>query len=176
MHSWSKVVGVVTVPFLSILINAPFQPRNSKMKCVCFALAVLSVLQTIGQVTAFSIPCHGGINGNKSSGHTVARKKLAFHLSMTSEEKSVDDGVVELVDEDDEEEKTVNGGTAPAPFLSQGEIVEEALNPDLSDPKQARVIIYIILSLVPVLFLIPLMLGSRDFIPLDALPPVEMGN
>jgi hypothetical protein len=95
---------------------------------------------------------------------------------MTPEEKSVDDGVVELVDEDEEEEKTVNGGTAPAPFLSQGEILEEALNPDLSDPKQARVIIYIILSLVPVLFLIPLMLGSRDFIPLDALPPVEMGN
>ena len=74
-----------------------------------------------------------------------------------------------------EEEKTVDGSAA-APFLSQGEISPEALNPDLSDPKQARVIIYIILSLIPVLFLIPLMLGSRDLIPLDALPPVEMSN
>ena len=61
-----------------------------------------------------------------------------------------------------------------APFLSQGEIDPEALNPDLSDPKQARVIIYIILSLLPVLFLIPLMLGSRELIPLDAVPPVQM--
>ena len=115
--------------------------------------------------------------GKKSSTHTVARKNLAFHLSMTSEEKSVDDGVVELVDEDDRRRKDCcDGSMASAPFLSQGEISEEALNPDLSDPKQARVIIYIILSLIPVLFLIPLMLGSRDLIPLDALPPVEMGN
>ena len=92
---------------------------------------------------------------------------------MATEDKSSDDGVVELVDEDTEEEKAVE---TAAPFLSQGEIVDEALNPDLSDPKQARVIIYIILSLLPVLFLIPLMLGSRDLIPLDALPPVEIGN
>jgi hypothetical protein len=69
-------------------------------------------------------------------------------------------------------ETNVNGGVSLSPFLSQGEIDPEAMNPDLSDPKQARVIIYIILSLVPVLFLIPLMMiGSRDLIPLDALPP-----
>lgn len=100
---------------------------------------------------------------------------------MASEDKSSsnNDGVVELLDDDDETEPessaTANDSSA-APFLSQGEIVDEALNPDLSDPKQARVIIYIIISLIPVLFLIPLMLGSRDLIPLDALPPVEIGN
>eukprot|EP00526_Cylindrotheca_closterium_P024776 CAMPEP_0113623872 /NCGR_PEP_ID=MMETSP0017_2-20120614/12298_1 /TAXON_ID=2856 /ORGANISM="Cylindrotheca closterium" /LENGTH=142 /DNA_ID=CAMNT_0000533869 /DNA_START=39 /DNA_END=467 /DNA_ORIENTATION=+ /assembly_acc=CAM_ASM_000147 len=92
-----------------------------------------------------------------------------------------DDGVVELAEDDEatpesavameskgeeEEEKVV------APFLSQGEISEEAV--DLSDPKQARVMFYIILSLLPVLFLIPLMLGSRDLIPQDALPPVTL--
>lgn len=95
----------------------------------------------------------------------------AFSLMMTWDDKLSDDGVVELVDEDTKDE-------APpaqiAPFLSQGEILEESLNPDLSDPKQTRVIIYIILSLLPVLFLIPLMLGSRDFIPMDAFPPVVL--
>lgn len=98
-------------------------------------------------------------------------------MSSSEEEKSTsNDGVVELLDDDDDakEEKEKADESAAAPFLSQGEIVEEALNPDLSDPKQARVIIYIILSLIPVLFLIPLMLGSRDLIPLDALPPVDL--
>jgi len=78
--------------------------------------------------------------------------------------------IVELVDEDENNENL----QAAAPFLSQGEILPESLNPDLSDPKQTRVIIYIILSLIPVLFLIPLMLGSRDLIPMDLLPPVEL--
>ena len=92
-----------------------------------------------------------------------------------------EDGVVELADDEMETSASTATSTStntntntPAPFLSQGEISEEALNPDLSDPKQARVIIYIILSLIPVLFLIPLMLGSRELIPLEALPPVEM--
>lgn len=80
------------------------------------------------------------------------------------------DGVVELGDDDDEPEPQQQ----VAPFLSQGEIADDVLNPDLSDPQQTRVIIYIILSLIPVLFLIPLMLGSRDLIPLDALPPVDI--
>jgi hypothetical protein len=59
-------------------------------------------------------------------------------------------------------------------FLSQGEIDPANLNVDLSDPQQTRVILYIILSLIPVLFLIPFMLGSRELIPLDALPPVDL--
>ena len=83
--------------------------------------------------------------------------------------------VVELVDDDEtttdapkEEDKAV------APFLSQGEISEEAMSMDWKDPKQSRVMIYIILSLIPVLFLIPLMLGSREMIPAEVLPPVPL--
>lgn len=107
---------------------------------------------------------------------TRKHRSVFLLMSSSEEEKSTsNDGVVELLDDDDaKEEKEKADESAAAPFLSQGEIVEEALNPDLSDPKQARVIIYIILSLIPVLFLIPLMLGSRDLIPLDALPPVDL--
>mmetsp|Transcript_10146 Transcript_10146/g.18520 ORF Transcript_10146/g.18520 Transcript_10146/m.18520 type:complete len:164 (-) Transcript_10146:180-671(-) len=88
--------------------------------------------------------------------------------------------VVELV-EDDEASSTENRESQEsetkevmAPFLSQGEVSKESMEMDWSDPKQARVMFYIILSLIPVLFLIPLMLGSRDLIPMDALPPVDM--
>jgi hypothetical protein len=91
-------------------------------------------------------------------------------LFETKSDSDPMDGVVDLGDNNEEKD----GGMmskAVAPFLSQGEIDSDALNPDLSDPKQARVILYIILSLLPVLFLIPLMLGSRDLIPLD---PVQM--
>ena len=104
-----------------------------------------------------------------------------------NENKDVLRGVIELDDDKNESTTTTTtsvtmsssnvgpGSTvAAAPFLSQGEIDPQALNPDLSDPKQARVIIYILLSLLPVLFLVPFMLGSRDLIPLDALPPVEL--
>ena len=94
-------------------------------------------------------------------------------------DKTSEDGVVELLDEDDEAKSSSNNPVmdAAAPFLSQGEIDEDALNPDFSDAKQTRVIIYTILSLLPVLFLIPLML-SREFLPaimqMDELPPVNM--
>lgn len=104
------------------------------------------------------------------------KKTTTFHnvLKMaSSEEESKNSGVMELVD--DEEERPRAETTSPvAPFLSQGEIAPDALNPDLSDPKNTRVIIYIIVSLLPVLFLIPLMLGSRDLIPAEMLPPVEL--
>jgi hypothetical protein len=91
-------------------------------------------------------------------------------------------GVIDLTDEDDEPAITTSSASespnqvVPAPFLSQGELSTDPnlLNPDFKDPKQTRVIIYIILTLVPILFLIPLMIGSRDLIPLDALPPVEL--
>jgi hypothetical protein len=92
-------------------------------------------------------------------------------LSM-SDNESQDDGVVELVDEEPKEIKSEPN--AQAFFLSQGEVLPDALDVDLSDPKQTRVIIYIILSLIPVLFLVPLMLGSRDLLPLDALPPIDL--
>ena len=96
-------------------------------------------------------------------------------------------GVIDLTDDDDDDEiittessssssSSSDDTAVAAPFLSQGELSDDPnlLNPDFTDPKQTRVIIYIILTLVPVLFLIPLMIGSRDLIPLDALPPVEM--
>ena len=92
-------------------------------------------------------------------------------MTRLFEEKT--DGVVELAD-DDEETTSTESDKAVAPFLSQGEISEEAMAMDLSDPKQARVIFYIILSLLPVLFLVPLMLGSREMIPAEMLPPVEI--
>ena len=81
-----------------------------------------------------------------------------------------EDEIVELADEETKKEP----GKPVAPFLSQGEISKDAMDVDLSDPKQTRVMIYIILSLLPVLFLIPLMLGSRDLIPIDSLPPVQL--
>ena len=84
-----------------------------------------------------------------------------------------DDGVVELADDEDEGEVTSQAVGISAPFLSQGEILEESLQLT-NDPKQTRVIGYIVASLIPVLFLIPLMLGSRDLIPLEALPPVDI--
>ena len=90
---------------------------------------------------------------------------------LFEQREEVEEGVVELADAPD----TKPTPNVPiVPFISQGEIDPETLNPDLSDPKQARVIIYIIISLLPVLFLIPLMLGSRDLIPLDDLPPVSL--
>lgn len=108
------------------------------------------------------------------SHHRVEAKDLiSSPLFMSTEQES---GVVELADDDDTTEVAVasDGGEEKvvAPFLSQGEISEEEV--DLSDPKQARVMFYIILSLLPVLFLIPLMLGSRDLVPMDMLPPVEI--
>lgn len=92
--------------------------------------------------------------------------KSVSTLRLTSSKG--DDGFTELGDE------TTTTPPVVAPFLSQGDIAEEVLKVDLNDPKQTRVIIYIILSLVPVLFLIPLMLGSRDLIPMGALPPVTL--
>ena len=93
-------------------------------------------------------------------------------------------GVIDLTDDDDDNSVMISTESSAssdepstaAPFLSQGELSDDPnlLNPDFTDPKQTRVIIYIILTLVPVLFLIPLMIGSRDLIPLDALPPVEI--
>jgi hypothetical protein len=87
------------------------------------------------------------------------------------------DEVVELGDDRKSEEVADDSVLAKAVrgplFISQGEIDPETLNPDFSDAKQTRVVIYTVLSLLPVLFLIPFMLG-RDFIPLDSLPPVDL--
>jgi len=91
-------------------------------------------------------------------------------------------GVIDLTDDDEDDQSTatasVTNTNTAAPFLSQGELSDDPnlLSPDFKDAKQTRVIIYIILTLVPILFLVPLMIGSRDLIPLDALPPVEMSQ
>jgi hypothetical protein len=82
--------------------------------------------------------------------------------------------VLELADEEASSTTSTSEQKVVAPFLSQGEISQDAMEMDWKDPKQARVMFYIILSLLPVLFLIPLMLGSRELIPQDLLPPVEM--
>ena len=142
-------------------------------------LALLSMAATC-TVSVHSFSVHTPLISTSASSRQVhsqnfhAQQHVNFQvLHMANNDN---DGVVELAD-DDEDAAPVTVTvleSESAPFLSQGGISEDALNPDLSDPKQTRVIIYIILSLIPVLFLIPLMLGSRDLIPLDALPPVDM--
>jgi hypothetical protein len=133
------------------------------------ALAFL-LLDIVGLSNGFLV--HPPKLGEKFN--TVSLKqgsRLCMSVETEKEKNKEDEGVMELFDEErvmqEEQPQT-------APFLSQGEISPDALSPELSDPKETRVIIYMILSLLPVLFLIPLMLGSRDLIPLDALPPVEL--
>ena len=113
--------------------------------------------------------------------HTAIHHSM---ISITSTPSSTlfnspeNNGVIDLTDDDDDTPLTTTDKqmNAPAPFLSQGELSSDPnlLSPDFKDPKQTRVIIYIILTLVPILFLVPLMIGSRDLIPLDILPPVEL--
>jgi len=110
------------------------------------------------------------------------RQRQSIILQVTPDDKNV--GVIDLTDDDEDDNSVMTStegsasdpASTAAPFLSQGELSDDPnlLNPDFTDPKQTRVIIYIILTLVPVLFLIPLMIGSRDLIPLEALPPVEL--
>jgi hypothetical protein len=115
----------------------------------------------------------GGWNAEHvtASSRTNTRTLFMSDKDTQTQTQTQDDGVVELVDDEVEDVKaSAAEASAPeviSPFLSQGEILPEALNPDLSDPQQARVIIYIIISLLPVLFLVPLMLGSRDLVPLS---------
>jgi hypothetical protein len=114
----------------------------------------------------------------QESQHEYRRAISASALFSTGDDDSNNLGVIDLTDEDDDDnpQPTTPQQQQQAPFLSQGEISTDPnlLSPDFNDAKQTRVIIYIILTLLPVLFLIPLMIGSRDLIPLDALPPVEL--
>lgn len=148
-------------------------------------VAVLALFPSAALVSAFTcrpsmvVPASAPTFARQEAwnGERVAASRTNPRKLFMVEKDSRDDGVVELVDDEDVLASPVESSTPQinaAPFLSQGEILPEALNPDLSDPKQARVIIYILISLVPVLFLIPLMLGSRDLIPLDALPPIDL--
>lgn len=103
-------------------------------------------------------------------------RNILTHVASSPEDNNL--GVIDLTDDDDDEIPTAITPevTPAAPFLSQGELSDDPnlLSPDFNDAKQTRVIIYIILTLVPILFLVPLMIGSRDLIPLDALPPVDL--
>jgi hypothetical protein len=101
--------------------------------------------------------------------------KIATKRGMATTDESERSTIFELeeIEEPAPFEQQKQHRTGPL-FISQGEILPESLNPDLSNPKQTRVIAYMLISLIPVLFLIPLMIGSRDLIPLDALPPVNI--
>ena len=116
---------------------------------------------------------HSRILPSCMQGISIGSKRARFSLRAAND---LETEIVELVDDEEEEQVSKGVGSVSqqvAPFLSQGEILEETLTMS-NDPKQTRVIAYIVISLIPVLFLIPLMLGSRDLIPLEALPPVEM--
>lgn len=131
-----------------------------------FLAALVLVLNMAGTSDAFMAPkASFGV-----SSILMRPTSISGPIFMATTETE-DDGIVELADEQETEKKE---GKQVAPFLSQGEVSEDAMEMDLSDPKQARVMFYIILSLLPVLFLIPLMLGSRDLIPLEVIPPVQM--
>ncbi len=137
-------------------------------------LAVIVVIATQATFsTAFTIPQTATTT---RSNHCVQKQTTCSPLFMSDTE--TENQVVELADDESDapaaEAKAEDDKAVAAPFLSQGEIDEEALTMDWSDPKQQRVMFYIILSLLPVLFLIPLMLGSRELIPMDMLPPVEL--
>jgi hypothetical protein len=118
----------------------------------------LSVRCPVSSRTAFHLP-------------TQTSSESLFRLRNSLEEPGVSQDVVELVPM---EEKLKESVSKPQ-FISQSnEIAEDVLKPNFSDPKQVRVILYLILALAPVIMLIPLMIGSRDFIPPEALPPVTM--
>jgi len=137
-------------------------------------LVVIAVIVTQATFSnAFTIPQTAT---TAPLGHCVQKQSTCSPLFMADTE--TENKVVELADDESDapatEAKAEDDKAVAAPFLSQGEIDEEALTMDWTDPKQQRVMFYIILSLLPVLFLIPLMLGSRELIPMDMLPPVEL--
>lgn len=147
--------------------------RNNSI-LACFLLWTVSQFCVIH---AFTTPtplskntpsCYGS-----SSRSFQSRSLYLANENNNNNEETVTADFVELTDDDDDAPPANDSAASKvvAPFLSQGELAEDVLNPNLNDPKQTRVIIYIIISLIPVLFLVPLMLGSRDLIPLD---PVQM--
>ena len=139
-------------------------------------LSLIAVAMQASVSYAFTIPQPAILGLSKS-----CLKEMTNHprAPLFMAESEGENQVVELADDDTEmeeqeaSESKTDAEKAVAPFLSQGEISEEALVMDWSDPKQQRVMFYIILSLLPVLFLLPLMLGSRELIPPDLLPPVQ---
>merc|ERR1712151_12445 len=121
-------------------------------------------LSAVGDAFVFSV--------NRNSVRSFSSSQfIDIHLKMSVEPKQTE--VVELLGGEKKDDIPAEEEKMVAPFISQGELADDVLNPDFSDPKQTRVIIYTVISLLPVLLLIPLML-SRELIPLDNLPPVEL--
>mmetsp|Transcript_22218 Transcript_22218/g.33351 ORF Transcript_22218/g.33351 Transcript_22218/m.33351 type:complete len:140 (-) Transcript_22218:215-634(-) len=137
-------------------------PRTALFQFFIVCLGAANVL-------AFAPQHNVAMLTRQHTNYELTRSTFLHMASSDNEDGSVSQ-VMELVDDEEEAPKAA---AAAAPFLSQGEILEESMSFS-NDPKQTRVIGYIVVSLLPVLFLIPLMLGSRDLIPLDALPPVDM--
>lgn len=152
------MVAVVIIQVLLILlVVAP--PSSSAVSAFVFPQ------KTVSTIT---------LKLSSSSSHS-RYSSWSSALASSSEDNNVR-GVIDLTDEDIGPDTQQAASVSTAPFLSQGELSSDPnlLNPDFSDDKQNRVILYIILTLVPILFLVPLMIGSRDLIPLDILPPVEL--
>ena len=133
------------------------------MNAITFLLLALGLQQ---QVSGFVI------SQNKSPLNQLQQQTTPTKV-FSAEEESSENAVVELSDETSSTPEAENKGPQGPLFISQGELDPDALNPDLTNAKQTRVLIYTILSILPVLFLIPFML-SREFIPADVMPPVEM--
>ena len=133
------------------------------MNAITFFLLALGLQQ---QVSGFVI------SQNKSPLNQLQQQTTPTKV-FSAEGDNSENAVVELSDETSSTPEAENKGPQGPLFISQGELDPDALNPDLTNAKQTRVLIYTILSILPVLFLIPFML-SREFIPADVMPPVEM--
>ena len=174
MAKLSRTLGLIAVASIGLMAVESFSMLSPSFHHLAKPITRSITRSNSGSTCARGNHRNSNNNGNINVNGNKIKRSI---LSMSN-----DDGVVELATDEDEETKEGTNSksnsksieqTGGVTFLSQGEIDEETLVLT-DDPKQARVIIYIILSLIPVLFLIPLMLGSRDLIPLDALPPVTM--
>ena len=146
-------------------------------------LFVFQIVLFYSTIAAFTPPAKTTSSLNafhvaRSRNNNNNARNIITNIASSPEDDNL--GVIDLTDDDDDDILTAitPDATPTAPFLSQGELSDDPnlLSPDFTDGKQTRVIIYIILTLLPILFLVPLMIGSRDLIPLDALPPVELNN
>ena len=150
--------------------------RYEVLCCILCCILQHSLVASFSPLTSQFDGSKGMQRGHRlrygSDGQSVNRFLSTVHMTVGQDN---DKSVVELITEDSKPARMESTKISnAAPFMSQGEISKEALNPDFSDPRQTRAVIYTVISLLPVLFLIPLMIGSRDFIPPDSLPPVQM--
>jgi len=151
--------------------------KDAAMPTFVYLLVTIAVLYISPSCFTFAFSANGNAGLLlKTKRLCPSRTPWSSKLFLSSDDNQ-DDGVIELGDDvqTDQPDQEVESSAIPPLFISQGEIDEDALKIDLSDGKQTRVILYVIVSLLPVLFLIPLMLG-RDLVPLESLPPVEISS